>query len=611
MKSIGKITFLFLIIGMLHPSNKAFSQDPNVYVYLCFGQSNMEGQATIEAQDKTGVDARFQVMEAVPCTALGRTQGSLSTAVPPLCRCTTGLCPSDYFGRTMVANLPTTIKVVIINVSVAGCKIELFDKVNYASYASTVAAWMTTIINDYGGNPYGRLVEIAKLAQKVGVIKGILLHQGESNTGDGTWPTKVKGIYNNLITDLGLDATKTPLLVGELRYQDQGGSCYSHNSIIATVPSVIPNSYVISASGIPGTTADTYHFTAAGYRTLGIRYAQQMLALMEPYVSITSPVTNASFTSPASITINATVANPNPNGTITKVDFYNGTTKIGTSTSSPYSFTWTNVASGTYSITAVATNSNNKVGTSSAVTVVVNGSTVPPTVTTPLTYCQNATAIALTATGTALKWYTIATGGIASTTAPIPSTSTVGSTTYYVSQTVGSTESSRAAITVNISALPVLPTVTTPINYVQGATASALTATGTALKWFTVSTGGSALSAAPIPLTATVGTTTYYVSQTANTCESSRAAIAVNVSASATKISLKSGWNYIGCPLTGSTAVASALSSIWSNVLIVKNLDVFYATANAPALNTLSNVQWGQGYFVKVSNACDLDWIAR
>src|ERR1035437_1497356 len=193
MKTTKRYFGICSFIGLFFITSNSFAQDPNFYIYLCFGQSNMEGQATIEAQDQTNVDTRFQVMEAVPCTNLGRTQGSLSTAVPPVCRCTTGLCPADYFGRTMVANLPTNIKVAIINVSVAGCKIELFDKVNYAAYAATVASWMTTIINDYGGNPYVRMVEIAKLAQKVGVIKGILLHQGESNTGDTGWPTKVKG----------------------------------------------------------------------------------------------------------------------------------------------------------------------------------------------------------------------------------------------------------------------------------------------------------------------------------------------------------------------------------------------------------------------------------
>jgi hypothetical protein len=76
-------------------------------------------------------------METVDCLNLCRTKGKWYPATPPLCRCRTGLTPADYFGRTMVANLPEKIRVGVINVSVAGCKIELFDKNNFQAYAST------------------------------------------------------------------------------------------------------------------------------------------------------------------------------------------------------------------------------------------------------------------------------------------------------------------------------------------------------------------------------------------------------------------------------------------------------------------------------------------
>jgi hypothetical protein len=166
-----------LFISFIFFSTNIFSQDPNFYIYLCFGQSNMEGQGTIEAQDLT-VNSRFQVMEAVNCSNLGRTEGSWYTAVPPLCRCYSGLSPSDYFGKTMVEYLPDNIKVGVINVSVAGCAIELFDKDGYQEYVSSVTEdWLKNIINEYDGNPYGYLVDLAKLAQQDGVIKGILLHQ--------------------------------------------------------------------------------------------------------------------------------------------------------------------------------------------------------------------------------------------------------------------------------------------------------------------------------------------------------------------------------------------------------------------------------------------------
>lgn len=113
---------LFVFVGLLILNMNAYSQDQNFYIYLCFGQSNMEGNAKFEAQDTT-VDNRFQVLEAVDCPNLGRTKDHWYTDTPPLFRSHTGLTPVDYFGRTMVANLPENIRVDVINVSVAGCKI--------------------------------------------------------------------------------------------------------------------------------------------------------------------------------------------------------------------------------------------------------------------------------------------------------------------------------------------------------------------------------------------------------------------------------------------------------------------------------------------------------
>jgi hypothetical protein len=269
---------LFVFIGLLFSNMSASSQDPNFYIYLCFGQSNMEGAARAEAQDSI-VDTRFQILEAVDCQNLGRSIGRWYTAVPPLCRCRSGLSPADYFGRTMVANLPENIRVGVINVSIGGCKIELFDKDNYQSYVSTAPGWMQNMIREYDGNPYGRLVAMAKLAQKDGVIKGILLHQGESNTNDSLWTKKVKVAYDNLMIDLNLKPENMPLLAGELLNTDQGGACASMNKIIATLPQTIPNSYVIPSVGCPGK-PDHLHFTAEGYRMLGKRYAERMLSIL-------------------------------------------------------------------------------------------------------------------------------------------------------------------------------------------------------------------------------------------------------------------------------------------------------------------------------------------
>ncbi|MDB5257891.1 MAG: glycoside hydrolase family 18 [Chitinophagaceae bacterium] len=98
-----------------------------------------------------------------------------------------------------------------------------------------------------------------------------------------------------------------------------------------------------------------------------------------PVVSISSPANNASFTTPASITITANASDVD--GTVSKVDFYNGTTLLGSDATSPYSFSWTNVAVGTYSITVKATDNSAAVTTSAAVSVTISAATnVPPTV---------------------------------------------------------------------------------------------------------------------------------------------------------------------------------------------------------------------------------------
>ncbi len=274
-----KKLYFLLIINLLATSFKGFSQDKNFYIFLSFGQSNMEGNAKFEPQDTVNVDSRFQVLEAVDCPNLGRTKGNWYTAIPPLCRCRTGLTPVDYFGRAMLANLPENVRIGVINVAVGGCKIELFDKDNYESYVATTPNWLKNMVKEYDGNPYGRLVEMAKLAQKDGVIKGILLHQGESNTNDTLWTRKVKVVYDNLLKDLHLKAKKVPLIAGETVNADQGGICASMNKIIATLPQTIKNAHVVSSSGCTDA-ADNLHFDAAGYRELGKRYADKMLSVM-------------------------------------------------------------------------------------------------------------------------------------------------------------------------------------------------------------------------------------------------------------------------------------------------------------------------------------------
>ena len=275
--------------------------DPNFHIYLCFGQSNMEGNAAIESQDLSGISTRFQMMAAVNF-GTNRTKGNWYKAIPPLCRQNTGLTPADYFGRTLVEKLPENIKVGVINVAVGGAKIELYMDEFKDAYIAGDADWFKNICKEYDNDPLGRLIEMGKLAQKKGTIKGILLHQGESNNGESDWCEKVGKVYTRICYALGLNPAETPLLAGETLYADQGGACSWHNT--AALPHLkeyVTNSYVISAKDLPGNGKDSFHFSAAGYRTLGKRYAEQMYKLLPESTGIATIQTSSSLTNSSAI----------------------------------------------------------------------------------------------------------------------------------------------------------------------------------------------------------------------------------------------------------------------------------------------------------------------
>ena len=255
------------------------SADPNFQIYLCFGQSNMEGNATPEAQDYENVSERFKMMAAVDFSNPVRKRGEWYTAIPPLCRQGTGLTPADYFGRTMVEKQADNITVGVINVAVGGTSIKGFMEEYVADYVAGETDWFKNYMASYDNNPFRRLVETAKRAQNYGIIRGILMHQGETDGGMGNWTENVKKVYERLLSELNLSADNVPLLAGETVQTDQGGYCGGFNSVIATLPNVIPTAHVNSSKGCPQK-GDGLHFTAEGYRTIGKRYAECMLKLL-------------------------------------------------------------------------------------------------------------------------------------------------------------------------------------------------------------------------------------------------------------------------------------------------------------------------------------------
>ena len=146
-----------------------------------------------------------------------------------------------------------------------------------------------------------------------------------------------------------------------------------------------------------GATAGSYSLTARAFDDDGasrtstaVNITVTTAANQLPTVSITSPIAGQSFTAPASLTI--TAAASDSDGTISGVDFYVGTQLVATDTSSPYSAAWTNVAAGSYSLTAVARDNAGGTRTSTAIAVTVTavapdahdgGVRAPPRITRP------------------------------------------------------------------------------------------------------------------------------------------------------------------------------------------------------------------------------------
>jgi len=286
------------------------------HIYLCFGQSNMVGYlgppigsggsstntGWVTANGYDTPPDNFKVMAAANDTRnpYNRKKGEWYLAVPPLNRAGNGLSPSDFFGRTIAnAVKEKGITVGVIVVAVDGCTIDLFykNKEAFKTYIRTQQDWMrrqaAAYVDPGVGNeipkadfdtedyPYKRLVDMAKIAQKTGIIKGIImLHEDGARNKAGN--EAVREIYNDLCEDLGLLQGEIPLLAGQ--------SVGNRNGYISSIPNAFANlpntAFVISSDGCAGWNPDStdsnerIHFSLAGYEKMGKRYGKKMLELV-------------------------------------------------------------------------------------------------------------------------------------------------------------------------------------------------------------------------------------------------------------------------------------------------------------------------------------------
>jgi hypothetical protein len=281
-----KALFL-LFVAALSMSPIHAQVDSNFHCYLLFGQSNMagggagvpiggSGAGTLIAAD-CDTSPRVKVLAFCNCAAgsgaactkysSARTVDKWYTAFPALHICNEGVSPGDWFAKTLLDSIREDIKIGLIPCALSGMGLQVFEK---GGSNFDIPNWAhPTLAN---GSPYAWMLARCKLAQQTGVIKGILLHQGESGSGSRPWGTVAKEIFDDLKNDLGLPAT-LPVAVGELR---QG---YGLNADIDAFARSYQNCGLASSLNLGEQPDDDWHFNPEGMRELGKRYAKAFLAL--------------------------------------------------------------------------------------------------------------------------------------------------------------------------------------------------------------------------------------------------------------------------------------------------------------------------------------------
>ena len=274
----------------------------NFYIYIVFGQSNAEGFAAAPNEEDKHPSTNLWNMIAYNNFANKDATGNDKSNVgkwenvsEPNCRKSTHFKTAcsmvKAFGEEMLKRNPNK-KFGFIHVSVASTSIFLFDKDKYAQYLAGQLEEKQHIEDirakakyAYAGNPYQRIVELARKAQKYGTIKGILMHQGEADQWHDYWPREVKKVYTDMLTDLGLDDRQVPLLIGEPTGSHPISKKFD-NVANPAHPDYIPNCYKITCRDLPFNPKNTLHFSREGYILMGQRFAVKATDLLQQATDI-------------------------------------------------------------------------------------------------------------------------------------------------------------------------------------------------------------------------------------------------------------------------------------------------------------------------------------
>lgn len=335
-----------------------------------------------------------------------------------------------------------------------------------------------------------------------------------------------------------------------------------------------------------------------------------------PTVTITEPASGATAETGASLTISATIADADNN--VTKIEFLVDGVKTGEDLAAPYSFIWTATDKGMHTITVKATDAKaNSSSKEVAVTVTApqtpyGGAAKPIPGTIQLEeYDEGGNGIAYN-DGTTGSAVTPAVNFRTSEDVDVETCTDAGAgynlgytmAGEWTEYTVNVASAGTYKLTLRAACNGAGRTVTLSSKGIDIAKDIAIPNTAGWRTWQDVLVGDVKLNAGVQVLRLTIGATDY-VNLNYITFAATPTPPALNT------VKLRAGWNLIGCPIAGSTDIALALSSIWTQVEAVKNNNAFYLVPNSAALNSLTKLDFSMGYMVKVKAACELDWSVK
>lgn len=234
-------------------------QERDFHLYLLIGQSNMAGRGQVEPQDREIHPRVFMLDKA----------GKWAPAADPLHfdKPIAGVGPGLAFGRIM-ADRDSSIRVGLIPCAAGGSPISVWKHGGF---------WEQT-----NSKPYDDAIERTRIAIKDGVLKGILWHQGESDSNE-----KDAELYEDRLVELintlrkELKAPDVPFIAATLGDFVVEGNPHARvvNEALRRIPQQVKNAACVDSSGLEHK-GDNVHFSAESARELGRRYSKAMIRLL-------------------------------------------------------------------------------------------------------------------------------------------------------------------------------------------------------------------------------------------------------------------------------------------------------------------------------------------